>query len=137
MTACKLNAFPATYTLDFSGQILVSSVAATDLQINGQPATGVRVVDGDTFEFDVDPATNAGDGTYTVTLAAGAVTDLAGRGNEAFSGTFVLDTTGPTILGTTWNGARCRPTRSCRRGRWTSRRRSTNGCSCCAVRGGA
>ena len=35
---------------------------------------GVKVIDGDTFEFTLDPLTNIGDGTYAVSLAVMAIT---------------------------------------------------------------
>lgn len=98
-----LPAFPATITLDFSEGILFSSVTANDLTIGGVPASMVTVVDGDTLQFTLNPAANVGDGSYSVVLGAGAVTDYAAAGNLAFASTFVLDTTGPRILATTWN----------------------------------
>ena len=100
-----LGTFPTTYTLDFSESILSSSVQAFDLSIDGHPATDVRQIDGDTFEFTVDPAADSGDGTYTAVLAAISVQDLQGNINEVgFSSSFTVDTTGPRITSTTWNG---------------------------------
>ena len=64
------NQFPSTYSLTFSEPLLEGTVSASDLLINGQPvATGVTQIDPFTFVFDVDPAANVGDGTYTVLLA--------------------------------------------------------------------
>ncbi|MCY2986275.1 MAG: M36 family metallopeptidase, partial [Planctomycetota bacterium] len=96
--------FPTTVALDFSESLLLSSVQAADVLIGGLPALGLTVEDGDTIRFQVDPAANAGDTTYLVQLAAGAVADLQGRPNAAFTGSFMLDSTGPRIVATTWNG---------------------------------
>lgn len=97
--------FPTSVTLDFSEQILLTSLSASDLIVGGLPATAVSVIDGDTIEFTIDPAANVGDGQYTVSLPAGSVTDLQGNDLvDAFSSVFVLDTTGPRIVSTSWNG---------------------------------
>ena len=98
-----LAAFPTTITLDFSEGLLLSSVTASDLVINGVPATAVTALDGDTLQFSVNPGANVGDGSYAVVLNAAALTDYAGAGNGAFASTFVLDQTGPRILATSWN----------------------------------
>ncbi len=100
-----LIAFPTTVQVDFSEALLLPSVAASDMTIGGLPATGMRPIDGDTFEFDIDSAANIGDGDYSIVIAAGAVTDLQGQQlAEDFTSSFTLDTTGPRILATTWNG---------------------------------
>ena len=101
-----VNAFPTSVTLDFSETILASSVQPGDVLIGGRAALSVTPVDGDTFVFEVDPAANTGDATYTISMAAGAINDLQGQllGSD-FSSTFILDTTGPQILSTVWNGA--------------------------------
>lgn len=96
--------FPLTYSLDFSETLLATSVDASDLVFGGLPALGVTAIDGDTYEFAIDPAANVGDGLYEVTLAAGSVFDLQGVAAEAFSTSFTLDTTGPIITSTLWNG---------------------------------
>ncbi len=101
----KLTSFPTMVTATFSEAILSSSVSAADLLIGGLPATSVQQVDGSTFVFDVDPAAFAGDGFYMITLAGGNVSDLQSTANLPFVSTFDVDTTGPTILSTQWNGA--------------------------------
>ncbi|HBE71285.1 MAG TPA: hypothetical protein DDW52_24320, partial [Planctomycetaceae bacterium] len=97
--------FPSSVTLDFSEQILLTSLSAADLIVGGLPATAVSIIDGDTAEFTIDPAANVGDGEYTISLPAGSITDLQGNILAAeFSSVFVLDTTGPSIVSTSWNG---------------------------------
>ena len=97
--------FPATVTVQFSESLDHQTVAASDLTIDGVNATSVTAIDGQTFRFDIDPSTNVGDRTYSVSIAAGAVQNLQGVGSLSYSGTFRVDTTAPRILSTTWNGA--------------------------------
>ncbi len=100
----KLTSFPTTVVVTFSEAILSATVSPADLRINGIPATAVQQLDGSTFEFDTDSAAFVGDGTYTIDLAGGSVSDLQTTGNTPFTSTFDVDTTGPTILSTSWNG---------------------------------
>ena len=106
-----LAEFPLNYTLTFSEGLQIGSVAADDLTIGGLPALSVTPLDGRTFEFAIDPASNVGDQVYQVDLAAGAVVDLQGEINAPFSATFELDTTPPVILETLWNGLPIRSSR--------------------------
>ena len=92
-----LSLFPDTYRVDFSHALLRTSAEAGDLLVNGVPAASVTIVDNDTLEFGI-AATAAGDGVYTVTMAAGAVTSLSGVPLSAFSATFNADTTSPTVV---------------------------------------
>jgi hypothetical protein len=92
-----LNAFPATYHIDFSNPILLSSVVAGDLVVNGTPASSVTIIDADTLVFGIAGA-NTGDGLYTATIAAGAVTSLSGIPLNPFSATFNFDQTSPSIV---------------------------------------
>ncbi len=101
----QLPGFPVTYRLDFSESLLLATLQPGDLIVGGRPAMALTILDGDTVAFTVDPAANVGDGVYAVSLAAGAVSDLQGRGNLAFDTAFILDTRGPVITATAWNGA--------------------------------
>lgn len=99
-----LSVFPQTVTLDFSEALLAGSVDAADVMIGGLAALSYVEIDADTFEFQIDPAAQAGDAVYPVEVAANAVTDLQGQGNAAYAGTFAFDRSGPIILSTRWNG---------------------------------
>ena len=99
-----VGTFPLTYTLDFSETVLDSTVDSDDLFVNGLPATDVVAIDGDTYEFMLDPDANTGDGVYNVSLVGESLQDLQGVGNDPFFATFILDQTGPRIVQTTWNG---------------------------------
>ncbi|TVS19950.1 MAG: hypothetical protein EA424_06450, partial [Planctomycetaceae bacterium] len=91
-----LDAWPGTIQLDFDSPLLLTSVQAADLTVNGTPADGVTVVDGDTLLFDITGALDA-DGVYTVALAADVMENLFGSGNTALSLSFTLDTTSPVV----------------------------------------
>lgn len=95
--------FPASYTLTFNEPLLIPSVQADDFTFDGFPASAVRFLDGQTVEFDIDPALSRGEVTYDVVLAAGSVLDLQGRPNTEWTTTFTRDITPPTIVTTTWN----------------------------------
>lgn len=99
-----LNAFPASITLDFSESLLLTSIEAADLTVNGLAALSATVIDADTLQFQIDPLADAGDGVYNVEVLAGNLTDLQGIGGAAYNGTFTVDSTGPTIIATQWNG---------------------------------
>ncbi|MBX7165735.1 MAG: S8 family serine peptidase [Pirellulales bacterium] len=99
-----LTAFPATVTLDFSEQVLDFSVDPGDVFIGGLPATGVHKIDGDTFEFTVNPEAYLGDGVYEVVVIGGGILDLQYSGIQPFNSTFIVDTAGPRIVATRFNG---------------------------------
>ncbi len=100
----RVNAFPTSVTLKFSEGILLDSISRDDVLIGGEPAISLKILDGRTFEFLIDPAVDLGDGEYVVEMPEGSVFDLNGRGNVAHSSSFILDQTGPRIIGTSWNG---------------------------------
>jgi subtilase family serine protease len=91
--------FPGIIQLEFSAAVLLPTVQASDLTVNGLPASSVAIVDGRTLIFDVADLEDE-DGTYEVNMAAGAIESLRGTGNEAFTLTFQLDTTAPVVTET-------------------------------------
>src|SRR5262249_30875367 len=66
-----LRLAPTTMTVDFNDSVLVSSLQASDLKVDGISATGFTVVDADTVSFNL-PGPLA-EGTHTVTIAAGDI----------------------------------------------------------------
>ena len=88
---------PATYRMTFSHPLLLSTVQASDLTVDGIPADSVTVVDGMTLEFVLTTA-NTGDGLYTAVIPAGAISSLAGSPLAAFSATYDADATNPTVI---------------------------------------
>ncbi|MBX9580456.1 MAG: S8 family serine peptidase, partial [Gemmataceae bacterium] len=94
----RADTVPATVTVDFNDGLLLSSVDAGDLTVDGVAATGVTVVDGDTVVFDLPGG--LGDGLHTLTIAAGSILDLQGTPVDEFTRTFTVDATLPTVVGT-------------------------------------
>ena len=100
-----VQVFPTVVTVEFSEPILATSVTADDLQVEGVNALSVNV-SGQKLEFTIDPNVNVGDGDYTMTMSAGSVDDYQGNTLAGpFTATFTLDSIGPQILDTRWNGA--------------------------------
>ena len=83
-----LELAPAEIVVDFDSPVLLTSVDAGDLTIDGVAAQGVTIVDGNTLSFQIDSLDN---GTYAIEIAAGALTNLQGAAIEPFSSQFVLD----------------------------------------------
>ncbi len=102
--AFRPESFPQTITVELSAGIAPLSVAADDLTVNGIAAESVVQIDGDTLVFTLPASADTGEGTYDVSLAAGSLDDLAGRGNSAYSGTFHVDATAARLMATTFNG---------------------------------
>ena len=71
-----LNHMPSPYRVLLSHDVRPDSVQASDLQINGNSATAVTIVNGRTLEFTIG-SLSEGDGDYTATMADGAMTSLA------------------------------------------------------------
>ncbi len=82
-------------TVDFSDTLLLTSLQAADLTVNGMPAVGVTVVDGNTVVFDL-PALS--EGTQNVQIAAGAIQDVQGTLISAFNTSFYEDITAPRVI---------------------------------------
>lgn len=83
-----------TYTVDFSSPLLLTSVDASDLEVDGVTASSVTIIDGDTLAFTL-PALS--DATYTIAFAEGAITSLSGQDLEAFSAELTVDTAPPQV----------------------------------------
>jgi hypothetical protein len=77
---------PTQISVDFSGSVLLSSLAASDLLLDGTPLSSMTAVDNNTATFTL-PASLA-IGSHTFSFAAGAVQDINGNSLAAFSGSF-------------------------------------------------
>ncbi|MFM7075311.1 MAG: LamG-like jellyroll fold domain-containing protein, partial [Planctomycetaceae bacterium] len=95
-SGAALAAHPGTYRVTFDREILLSSVVPGDLVVGGVAATAVAAIDGRTLEFTL--GAGAGDGTYGVSIAAGAITALDGTASDAFDATFTVDSVVPATL---------------------------------------
>lgn len=87
-------------TIDFNDQILLTSVQASDLTVNGQAATAVTVVDGDTLLFDLPVSAAA---HHLAEISGGAIVDLQGEPLAAFASEFVVDTVAPHVISSSLN----------------------------------
>ena len=83
-----LGAAPTTATVDFTLDFDSQSVDASDLTVDGIPATGVTVIDGDTLLFDL-PQTSPG--THTIAIAEESILPAVPvSGVSAFDSTFII-----------------------------------------------
>ena len=85
-----LLAYPSTYRITLSEQVLLNSIEAGDLTINGIAAGTVTVVDGNTLEFGIANTVGEAD-LYVVAIADGALTSLSGQGLTAYTTTIDMD----------------------------------------------
>ena len=98
-----LTGYPSTYTINLSESVLLSTIDASDLTVNGVAASGVTVVDSDTLVFYI-ANTAAGDGLYTVEIASGALSSFSGKLLQGFSATFDSDATAPRVTASSLTG---------------------------------
>ncbi|MDP2106481.1 MAG: Ig-like domain-containing protein, partial [Desulfobulbaceae bacterium] len=89
--------YPGTYRITLSEQVLLTSLSADDLTVNGVAATAVTVIDGNTLEFDISSADIGPDQVYTVSIAAGALQSVSGAGLEEYNAFFTTDQTPPVV----------------------------------------
>jgi len=78
-------ALPTQLTVDFNRQVRLDTLQAGDLSVNGQPAIGLTVVDGDTAVFDLaTPPVPVGNGVQIVEITQGSITGVLGTPIDAF-----------------------------------------------------
>jgi extracellular elastinolytic metalloproteinase len=86
---------PSQYVVNLSGAVNPATVQPSDFQVNGVPATGAALSNGNqtiTFTFGTNPV--ATQGVQSMHIAAGAFTRLTdGNPVSAFDGTFRYDAT--------------------------------------------
>ncbi|MFV2070718.1 MAG: pre-peptidase C-terminal domain-containing protein, partial [Pirellulales bacterium] len=87
---------PTVIRVDLSDQVLLTSVEASDLTVDGVAAAAVTIVDGDTLVFALRALV---EGVNHVSIASGALVDLEGQPIEVFAGELVVDTTPPRVIG--------------------------------------
>ena len=92
--------------MDLSDQLLLTtSVDASDLTVDGVPATDVTIVDGDTLRFTLPPLV---EGVNHLSIAAGALRNLQNQPIEAYAGQLILDTIPPRVIDSLDPGGRHR-----------------------------
>ena len=82
-------------TVTFSEGLLLGTVSVGDLLVDGLPAPAVNVSSGNVLVFTLTPLAS---GHHTLSLAAGALTDLQGTALPAWSASFDLDLTPPRVM---------------------------------------
>ena len=94
----KLHVALTTISFDFNDLLLQSSLAASDLKVDGTPAAGFSVVDGNSVTFTLSAPLS--DGNHTLTIAPGDINDIQGTPNDAYSAAFFIDTVAPCVVQT-------------------------------------
>jgi hypothetical protein len=84
---------PTTFDVGFNDSVLVSSVAASALTIDGVAATGFTILDATHVRFTLP---TIGQGLHTVNLDS-SIMDVSGRPVDAYSGDFTFDSIGPRV----------------------------------------
>jgi len=83
------GSFPRQIVVELSNTVDPASLQPGDVTINGIEPASVSVVDGNTLAFGLDiPATNTGDGTYTVNIDFGAFESANDLSFRSYSTTF-------------------------------------------------
>mgnify|MGYP006273526373 FL=1 len=87
---------PDLFTVDFTGDLLGSSLQGSDLTVDGVAAEGVTIIDNNTAAFDLPDDLDTG--TYTVVIEAGSILNLQGQAVDGYNGSFTIDVTPPRVL---------------------------------------
>jgi hypothetical protein len=90
---------PSTITVGFNASLLMPSVTAGSLKVDGQAATAFKILSATTVQFTL-PTLAAGH--HTVAIAS-TVLDVCGRPLDAYQGDFTVDTIGPRVIGSSLN----------------------------------
>jgi hypothetical protein len=91
----SLQTVPTQFTVTFNNSLLLTSVTAGALTIDGQAATGFTILSPTTVQFTL-PTLSAG--PHTVNLDS-IILDVHGRPLDAYQGDFSFDNLGPRIIG--------------------------------------
>ena len=98
----RASQYPSYIDLQFESPLLLTSIDAHDLTINGQAASGVSILGPDRLRFDLTQAAVVRqDGDYLLQISAGSFSDAAGRPVAGWAHGFTLDTTLPVVTGST------------------------------------
>jgi hypothetical protein len=85
-------ALPTQLTVNFNRQVRLDTLQAGDLSVNGQPAVGLTMIDGDTAVFDLaTPPVPVGNGVQIVEIAQGSITGVLGTPIDTFLTHFEVD----------------------------------------------
>ncbi|MEE8451940.1 MAG: S8 family serine peptidase, partial [Thermoguttaceae bacterium] len=94
-----LDEAPETMTVTFSDAILLTSLEAGDLTVDGLPAVGIQeILDGRTVVFELP---DLAEGPHWAAMAGGSVLGINGMPVERFGVGFVVDLTSPQVVAST------------------------------------
>jgi len=85
---------PREYTIVFNDAILLTSLAAADLTIDGRPSTAAVALNGNTVRFELP---DLEDGVHYVSMAEGAIFDVQHTPSDRYTAQFTVDRSGPRI----------------------------------------
>lgn len=88
---------PNELILSFSHVVDLTTLEPSDVTINGQSLSQMRIVDGDTVAFTL---LDNSDDDYQVTISPSAFQSIGGEGLQAFTQQFTIDTTAPRVIAT-------------------------------------
>ncbi|MCA9247015.1 MAG: hypothetical protein KDA42_07870 [Planctomycetales bacterium] len=88
----------SSVVIAFEQALRLDSLSADDLSVDGQPATGLQVLDGRHVRFDL--AAPLADGPHSVEVAAQALRNVSGEQNPGQVYMFFVDSFAPRILAT-------------------------------------
>ncbi|MCY2927380.1 MAG: Ig-like domain-containing protein, partial [Planctomycetota bacterium] len=92
----NLTRAPSQMTVTFSAAVLLDTLEAGDLTINGIPAVNVTALSPTVAVFDLPAGLPSG--TYDAVIAAGSVLSLPGAPLQAFTSRFRLDLEAPRVI---------------------------------------
>jgi subtilisin family serine protease len=88
-----LRIAPGAITVGFNDSVLLSTVTASALTVDGVAATSFQLVDATHVQFNLP---SVGQGLHQVNLAS-TIFDVHGRPVDAYAGDFTLDSIGPRV----------------------------------------
>ncbi len=91
-----LNVAPTTLTVTFPENLLLTSLQASDLIVDGRPATNFTLVNGSQVQFTLP--TGLPEGAVSVRIPAGALLDTQGRPLAEYNDVFYLDRVAPRVI---------------------------------------
>ncbi|MBN2021933.1 MAG: hypothetical protein JW809_04000 [Pirellulales bacterium] len=91
----RLPAIPSEFTITLDDAVRLDTLQASDLTVDGVPATDVTVIDQRTLRFTLQ---GLAEGPHAIAVAAGAFCDLQGTPVEPFGSSFEIDLTAPRVI---------------------------------------
>jgi hypothetical protein len=90
----------SSIAVDFNDTILLTSLSASSLTVDGTPAIGFAINNAHEVTWTLPSLPGGDEVPHTIAIAAGALSDIQGTPISAFSETIYLDTVPPRVVGT-------------------------------------